>query len=147
MTMSTEVYFRIPYPPLSGNHMYSKGRGGSLTLRDEILEYRNQINGIMVGHGLANLMLGKGGEQFWLEWQIHPPGRGRRDVDNFRKPVADAISRAGVWSDDSNLVLPVEMFRWYPATSPGHVSVWIRSYEGEDEEEEMQAAAEAAAVG
>ena len=34
---------------------------------------------------------------------LRPPDRKRRDIDNFTKATLDAMTRAGVWNDDSQL--------------------------------------------
>lgn len=143
MSESIEVYFRIPYPSLSGNNQYEKS-GKGMRLRQEVIEYRDAVRAVLHGLGVAGLKLTG---PIWVETHARPPRRGRFDQCNLEKVTWDALTKADVWVDDSNLVIPCSIFRWYPPESPGSVSMWLRTYEGdEDEEEEMQAAAGAAAA-
>lgn len=117
-----EVFFQLPYPYISGNNQYSHSRSGT-KLKDEAIQYRSRVHGILYGLGLAQLKL-QG--PLWVEWQLHPPNGTRRDTDNARKPMADAITAAGVWEDDSNQHLLTEVFHWKPSVPGGRVLVWIR---------------------
>ena len=39
-----------------------------------------------------------------VEVTLHRPDRRRRDLDNYLKPLFDAITHAGAWEDDSQIV-------------------------------------------
>lgn len=130
-----EVFFELPYPPFSGNNMYDHDKAGGKRLKDAVVQYRSKVHGILYALGLAQLRL-KGPR--WVEWQISPRDNKRVDVDNFRKPVADAITKAGVWEDDSNLVLPYEGFYWMPPTPGGRVRIWVRKLETQTSDTEVE---------
>lgn len=36
--------------------------------------------------------------------EVFPPDNRRRDLDNTWKPLADALTHAGVWQDDSQII-------------------------------------------
>jgi Holliday junction resolvase RusA-like endonuclease len=123
-----ETFVRLPYPPVSGNHAYHNNRDGSRTLKEEVVRYRASVTRALVGQGCEQAMFGSDGKPLWVEWHIHPP-IGTRDVDNFRKVLADALSRAGFWVDDSGKVLQLEVFHWFdPVQSKedAWVDLWIR---------------------
>ena len=60
-----------------------------------------------------------------VSWLLSPPDRRARDVDNVRKVVADALTRAGFWVDDSNKVLVRETFDWHDPTPGGEVHLIV----------------------
>lgn len=131
-----EVFFQLPYPYMSGNNQYSHTAAGT-RLKDDAIQYRARVHGILYGLGLAQIKLHG---PLWVEWQMHPPNGRPRDVDNFRKPIADAITHAGVWADDSNEHLLTEVFHWKPSEPAGRVLVWIRGLPPDLAEMEPQAA-------
>ena len=59
----------------------------------------------------------EGFDRYRVEIIAFPPDRKKRDVDNLIKPTLDALTRAGVWADDS-LVVSVEATKCEPATRP-----------------------------
>jgi Holliday junction resolvase RusA-like endonuclease len=42
-----------------------------------------------------------------------------------RKVVADALTKAGFWKDDSNKVLTRETFEWTPPTPGGAIGLTV----------------------
>lgn len=122
-----EHFLCLPYPPLSGNHQYvTNYKTGGKKLRPEILAYRNQIRGYLVGRNLDGKKL-QG--PLWLEWQVKTPakfGDKRADFDNMVKVVADALTQGGLWSDDDMRVAPFVSFRWIGQEGAGAVYLWIR---------------------
>jgi len=43
------------------------------------------------------------GDNLLVEVELYPPDRRRRDLDNYMKPLLDAITHAKVWEDDSQI--------------------------------------------
>lgn len=59
-----------------------------------------------------------------VEIKFTPPTLARRDADNFVKGIFDAMTKAKVWHDDSQVQrFTVEMSRW--KTPGGLVEIWI----------------------
>ena len=91
----------LPYPPYTGNNQYGKGRGGRKFLKPEMrgwqarvwaacVDYVGALNGTFVG-------------PVALAVQWYPPDRRRRDGDNLAKVIKDALTKAWVWEDDSQV--------------------------------------------
>lgn len=59
-------------------------------------EYRDTVLGILAGAPRFN-------GPVELHMVLFPPSRRRYDLDNFRKAIYDAITHAGIWSDDSEI--------------------------------------------
>jgi len=52
-----------------------------------------------------------------------PPDSRRRDLYNHHKVLHDALTKAGVWKDDSQIVQGADY--WHPAKRPGGVRIVI----------------------
>ena len=98
---SSEVILKLPYPP-SINNYYGRTRTGKVyiktegqTFRQVVVESLREIpeTGRTLG---ADLKL-----QVWVE--AHMPDRRRRDLDNIKKALLDALTHAGVYKDDSQI--------------------------------------------
>lgn len=93
----------LPFPP-SLNTYYrhcviplKSGRGRSVTLISKPgREYRADVVRI-AGGGVA--LSGR----LAVTLELFPPDKRSRDVDNHAKAVLDALTHAGVWSDDSQI--------------------------------------------
>lgn len=115
----------LPYPP-SGNHSVRHGRGGAHYLTGETLAYR-----AAVARAVAEAGLGPGsghealGGPLGASWLLLPPDERHRDLDNVRKTAADALTKAGVWRDDSGRVIRRESFEWGPSLPGGRIELAI----------------------
>ncbi len=49
-------------------------------------------------------------DPLYVEVVLYPPDKRRRDLDNYMKPLLDALTHAQVWEDDS-LVDQLAIFR------------------------------------
>lgn len=52
-------------------------------------------------------------EHLLVEVELYPPDKRRRDLDNYMKPLLDAITHAQVWADDS-LIDQLFIYRGHP---------------------------------
>lgn len=83
---------RLPYPP-TVNHYWRIGNG-RIYISDEGRQYQRRVSAILSDApeqpGRLSVAVG-----------VYPPDRQKRDLDNVLKCLLDAITRAGVWQDDS----------------------------------------------
>lgn len=98
----------LPYPSASGNRLV-RHSGDKHYLTKEALAYRALVAIAMHDQGVHSLRLAG---PLALEFAIAPPDRRARDADNLLKPVLDAITKAGVWIDDSNKVITKTTVEW-----------------------------------
>lgn len=92
---------KLPYPPTINNY-YGKTRTGQVFIVEAGRVFRTQVveflRSIPEGFGT----LGKEKRlQVWTEAFV--PDRRRRDMDNLKKPLLDALTHAGVWEDDCQI--------------------------------------------
>ncbi len=83
---------RLPYPP-TVNHYWKIGQGRIYVSRNGVV-YRKRVLAIL---GDAPEQPGR----LSVAVGVHPPDRRKRDLDNVLKCLLDAITKAGVWKDDS----------------------------------------------
>lgn len=98
----SEWSFFFPLWPPSTNHIWRFGKRAHLTpaaanFRDAVQLYMMQARGkgFMPRHPLR----GKLG----VRLVFHQPDRKRRDLDNLLKSTLDALTKAGLWLDDSQI--------------------------------------------
>lgn len=118
----------LPYPPAgaTGNHAVRHGKRGHY-LSDAAQTYRAQVNiALAQQHGKRRLE-----GPLVAEWRFFPPDRRARDSDNVRKTLADALTMAGLWVDDSNRVIRREVFEWGDVVKGGKVELRILAYNDE----------------
>lgn len=60
---------------------------------------------------------------------LYPPDRRRRDLDNFNKALFDALTRAGIWQDDSQIKRL--LLEWGPVIPKGRVTVAVSEFDPE----------------
>lgn len=118
--------FALPWPTVTGNHAVKHSRTGGHYKTPAAKAYEGVVAQIVAGMGMGSL-LGKKplGGPLAVSWLLSPPDRRARDVDNVRKVVADALTRAGFWADDSNKVLVRESFEWSDPSPGGEVSLLV----------------------
>jgi crossover junction endodeoxyribonuclease RusA len=90
----------LPYPP-SVNH-YWRRVGPRTLISREGRTFRKNVCALLGGGGPRKP---PSGGRIALAMDAFPPDRRRRDLDNIQKPVLDALERAGIYEDDSQIDL------------------------------------------
>lgn len=97
------MQFNLPYPP-SVNHYY--GRHGKNTfIKPSGVAYRQLIWGTLYGcitQGLKWDRKPLDGD-LMVEIIIYPPDKRKRDIDNIKKALFDALQHAGLYHDDNQI--------------------------------------------
>lgn len=123
--MAAELILLLPYPPAgtTGNHAVKHARGGHY-LTDKAKRFLAHINSVVTCQN------GKRGFEgpIAVEWIVCPPDRRARDSDNVMKTVKDALTKAGVWVDDSNKVIRREVFEWGLPVEDGRVTIKVIAF-------------------
>lgn len=88
----------VPYPP-SVNHYWRAWRG-RVCVSAEGRRYAAALTIAAAKAGLRGLRL-EGA--LAVRCEFYPPDRRRRDLDNVAKALYDALTRAGIWGDDSQV--------------------------------------------
>ena len=115
----------LPYPP-SGNNATRHAGAGRAYKTAAALAYRAAVLAAVAGRGFGRLTRAEPLQgPLALSWVLRPPDRRGRDVDNVRKESADALTRAGVWADDSNLVIVRERFEWSEPVPGGRIELTV----------------------
>lgn len=92
------IALTLPLAPTI-NHYYGVRRTGrSRYMTKDGLAYRKAIVDIVAEAGHATME-----GRIALFVAIHPANRCRQDIDNRIKSLADALTHAGVWLDDSQI--------------------------------------------
>lgn len=110
----------LPYPP-SLNRMYRAINGRNILSKSgrEFYERADWLIKSQLPRGWQPIT-GRVRVDCWA----YPPDRRKRDLDNLWKPVLDALTKSGVWLDDSQVV--DERLRWGPKEKDGRVTVEIK---------------------
>ena len=88
----------LPWPP-SNNRYYRHNRGRT-HISAEGQAYRDNVTRI-----IKNAMLDIGlAMPVKIRIECHMPDRRRRDLDNLQKAAFDALTKAGFWLDDAQVV-------------------------------------------
>lgn len=87
----------LPFPPTVNNYYVKTQRGVFIShkgrkFRENVI---SSINEQLAGVHLDDKML--------VEVVLFPPDRRKRDIDNYNKPLLDAITHSGLWEDDSQV--------------------------------------------
>lgn len=93
-TLRTYVF---PYPPHTGRTQYGKRKNGQLFLKPAVLGWRDVV-ALIVRQARADMLTF--GIVF-CGFEATPPDDKKRDEDNLKKTVYDALVEAGALLDDS----------------------------------------------
>lgn len=91
----------LPYPPSMNGYWRSLRTGrmaGRVLISERGRAFRQDVESAARLQEISRLE-GPLKVTLWL----HPPDRRRRDIDNPIKPLLDALTHAGAWSDDSQI--------------------------------------------
>jgi crossover junction endodeoxyribonuclease RusA len=90
--------FTLPWPP-TGNHAVKHTRYGAHYATPQAKAYRYTIAALIAAQRGAGAAEGP----LAVEATFFPPDARRRDLDNLWKTLADALTAAGLWQDDSQI--------------------------------------------
>lgn len=110
----------IPFPTATGNHMW-KHSGRKHYLTEKAKQYYWHVAQAIRAQNAVWKLEGS----IQAEVAIYPPDKRRRDSDNIWKVVGDALTKAGVWVDDS-LVHDLRLVK-HPVDSNPRVEIRILS--------------------
>lgn len=108
----------LPWPP-SVNHYRAIFRNRLITSKDGRDYLARATTYLVFAERLPD------GSRIGLEIVAHPPDRRRRDLDNLLKPVLDALTKARVIADDSDID-DLRIVRG-PVTLNGELRVTVRA--------------------
>lgn len=94
----SEYVIELPYPP-SNNRYYRHNRGRT-HISAEGKAYRAAVAEIIQG-GMLDI---ETPYPLRLRIECHMPDRRRRDLDNLQKAAFDALTKAGFWLDDVQVI-------------------------------------------
>lgn len=114
------ITLTLPFPP-TGNNIYPTARNGRRFLSEKGKAYHAAVHAAVLtqlgkyprlAHGLS------------VTYGISAPDKRRRDIANSEKALSDALTKANVWLDDSQID---ELRLVRCANVPGGaVVVWIK---------------------
>lgn len=107
------LVFDLPYPP-SVNHYWRTGQGRHY-ISAEGRSYRAAVQATVREAFPVSQPRPIDGPVS-LRVEVFPPDRRRRDLDNVLKALLDALTFAGVWTDDS---LVADLRIWRGGQAPG----------------------------
>lgn len=94
--MSARIVLELPYPP-SINH-YWRRVGWRTLISREGRRYRKDVIARLAARRAPPLT-----GRLAVQLTVFPPDNRRRDLDNLQKALFDALQRAGVYVDDSQI--------------------------------------------
>ena len=92
----------LPYPP-SVNAMWRTPRRGPLAGRTMLSREGREYRGAVQRAIAAMCVTSFGTVRLRVSIEARMPDRRKRDLDNLPKAVLDALTHAGVWSDDGQI--------------------------------------------
>ena len=111
----------LPWPP-SVNH-YWKSFRGRVIIGKAGRDYRNSVLQLLHGHTVFTTKLK-------VDIVAFQPDKRRRDLDNLLKAPLDALTHAGIWKDDSQIV--DLRIRWGEQVKDGKLQINIERLENGD---------------
>jgi crossover junction endodeoxyribonuclease RusA len=112
----------LPYPP-SINHAFSVIRGRPV-LSQQTRAFRQRVRGLVRSARIPTLL-----GPLAVRLELYPPDDRRRDCDNAQKSLLDALTQAGAFVDDSQIVWLLTIKT--PASAAGKAIVIASSLPGD----------------
>lgn len=97
--MPLDLIIALPYPP-SANRAWRNVSGRTLLSRDG-RAYCKAVAEIVASERMGGLI--RPADRLAFHMAVMPPDARRRDLDNVRKLLLDALTKAGFWPDDSQI--------------------------------------------
>lgn len=91
--MHFEVF--LPFPPTINSYYVKTARGVYISNKGR--RFRAEV-AEMINEQLPDLTIT---DRMLVEIVLYPPDKRKRDVDNYNKPLLDALTQCGLWEDDS----------------------------------------------
>jgi len=92
----------LPFPP-TGNHSVKHG-GGRHYSTQEVKTYRSKVAALVQATEAELMSCSEYMAPLAVTCEVFPPDNRRRDLDNTWKTLADALTHANVWQDDSQII-------------------------------------------
>ena len=115
---------QLPYPRVTGNQSVRHTRGGGHYKDAKYLAYESQVKAAVIAQNAAMRV----SEHIEVTYLLHAPDKRARDADNVIKIVADCLTKAGVWIDDSNKIIRRSIIEWGENVEGGAVVVVVRDF-------------------
>ncbi|HAR39359.1 MAG TPA: hypothetical protein DCS09_12725 [Porphyromonadaceae bacterium] len=90
------VAIELPFPPTI-NHYYRRN-GAATFISEEGQMYRETVFGLLAEAGVQTF---RGKVSLTLD--LHPPDRRIRDIDNYQKPLLDALEKGRAYNNDNQV--------------------------------------------
>jgi len=111
----------LPFPPVTGNHMWKHAKGKHYLVKEAKDYYADVMMAVQMQGAHLNT-----DEKLRLQVLLYPPDNRRRDMDNAWKVIGDAMTKAGVWLDDSQI--RAKLIEWQEPVKGGRVLVNLARY-------------------
>lgn len=89
----------LPWPP-SVNHYWRRSKNGMMHISAEGVAFREAVGWNAAQQKAPKQLAG----DLIVDIEAFMPDKRRRDLDNILKALLDALTHAGVWMDDSQIV-------------------------------------------
>ena len=111
----------LPYPTVTGNHMWKHAKGKHYLVK----EAKDYFADVMMAVQMQGAHLNTD-QALRLQVLLYPPDNRRRDMDNAWKVIGDAMTKAGVWQDDSQI--RAKLIEWQSPVKGGRVLINLAPY-------------------
>lgn len=95
----SEARISLPWPP-SVNHYWRRSKNGMMHISAEGVAFRECAKWNAIQQNAPKQLTG----DLIVDIEAFMPDRRRRDLDNILKALLDALTHAGVWMDDCQIV-------------------------------------------